>query len=346
MIIRPNSTHWIAALVILAFLTVLPVAAPRASEEATITPTVTVGTPVAVPTFGPGSFNLAPATGLAALTGYQAALSIDFKGHEDGQDSPWTESFTLLANGKPSARALTATFKGKAPAAAYIPSWSAEMNGVYYRLGADGTCVGSVVDVTSGPNAPMVWEPADLLPGVIGAEAAGNESVNGSSARHYKFDETALGVAGRAKATGEVWVADSGGYVVKYALTLNGGEDYFGKGSDGTLTWAYEMKQTSQPAAIVLPKDCPPGLIDAPVMDNAQDVQRYPAATLYTTSSTVAQVADFYQKKLPAAGWKLDGKPTIGKSGAQITFKQGNSQLIVLITVEDNGTAVRLLLVP
>ncbi len=343
--IRRVHVGWIAILIVLLILAGAPGATPQAAGQATAAATASAATPATQDTFGPGSFNLQPATGLADLSGYQATLSIDFKGNEGGKSNPWTETFQLLVRGKPLARALTATFKGSAPAAAYIASWSASMNGMFYRRAEDGSCIGSVPQVQSDPNAgPLVSEPADFLPTLIGAEDAGAKTVNGIAAKGYKFDERALGAAGRAKATGEVWVAATGGYVLKYSLTLQGGADYFGEGGDGTLTWAYDVTKAGQPAAIALPKDCPEGLVDAPVMDDAKNVQRLPGVTLYTTPSTVAQVADFYQKQLPAAGWKLDGKPGIGDKAGLLNFKQGNAQLAVLITVGDQGTAVRLLL--
>jgi hypothetical protein len=103
------------------------------------------------------------------------------------------------------------------------------------------------------------------------------------------------------------------------------------------------VTKAGQPAAITFPKDCPAGLVDAPVMEDAQDVQRLPGVTLYTTKSTPAQVADFYQKRLTEAGWKADGKPAITEQTALLAFKQGTAQLTVFVRVTDTGTRVRLL---
>ena len=125
---------------------------------------------------------------------------------------------------------------------------------------------------------------------------------------------------------------------------MQGGAYYFGDGGDGTLTWAYDLTKADQPADITLPKDCPGGLVDVPVMDDAQNVQRLPGITLFTTHSNVVEVADFYQKQLPAAGWKLNGKPSVADKNGFVSFKQGKSQLTVIITVGDGGTAVQLLL--
>lgn len=334
----------VALLIAFTLLAGAPGTAPQAARQATAAATDSAATPVVI-TFGPGSFNLQPASSLADLSGYQAALSLDFNGKEDGKASQWTETLVLLATAKPPARALTAKFKGKAPAADYVAPWSATQNGVFYRLGADGACVGSVVEAKADPNAPpLVWEPASFLPGVIGAEEAGAKKVNNVAAKGYKFDERALGAAGLAKASGEIWVADAGSYVVKFSLKVTGGPEYFGDGVEGTLTWAYDVTKAGQPAAIVLYKDCPAGLVDAPLMEGAQDVQRDPGATVYTTSATIAEVADFYQKQLPAAGWKLDGQPTIAEQAGLLGFKQGTSRLTVFIRAGDKGTVVRLML--
>jgi hypothetical protein len=337
--------RWIAPLIVLAILAGGPGAAPQAAGQATAAPTTSVATDAIEVTFGPGSFNLQLLTGLADLSGYQATLRVDFKGKEGGNSSTWSETLELLVRRKPSARVLKATFKGNAPVAAYIAPWSAAMNGVFYTREANFGCTASVIDAEPDPNAlPLVWEPAGLLPSVIGAEEAGAKKVNGIAAKGYKFDERALGVAGRAKATGEVWVAEAGSYILKYSLTLQGGPEYFGEGGEGAVTWVYDLTKAGQPPAIVVPKDCPAGLVDAPVMEDAQNFQQFPGATLYTTKSTTAQVADFYQKKLTVAGWKLDGKPTVTEEAAFLNFKQGTSRLTVFVTVGDGGTTVRLLI--
>jgi hypothetical protein len=337
--------RWIASLIVLAVLAGGQWAVPQAAQQATAALTAAATAPADAITFGPGPFKLQPLTGLAGLNDYQATLNVDFKGNQDGKSNPWTATFELRVRGKPSARTLTSTFKGNAPAATHIAPWSAAMNGMFYWRTDDGACIGRAIEAQADPNSsPLVSELADFLPPAIGAEEAGAKKVNGIAAKGYKFDERALGAAGRAKATGEVWVADPGGYVLKYSVTLTGGPEYFGEGEDGTLTWAYDVTKVGQPATITLPKDCPEGLVDAPLMDDAQNVQRLSGITLYTTHATVVQISDFYQKQLPTAGWNLDGKPGIGDKAGFISFKQGKSRLSVVIVVSDAGTAVRLLL--
>src|SRR3989442_443046 len=71
-------------------------------------------------------------------------------------------------------------------------------------------------------------------------------------------------------------------------------------------------------------------MVDAPVMPDAQDVRKFPGVTLFNTPSTLAAVASFYQKQLPAAGWKLLDKPIIVKTMALLRFAQGKQQLSVV----------------
>ena len=66
---------------------------------------------------------------------------------------------------------------------------------------------------------------------MIGADAAGNETINGIATDHYTFDERALAQTGLAKSTpGEISIASQSGYVVAYALTTQAGADWFAAG--------------------------------------------------------------------------------------------------------------------
>src|SRR5215203_1684030 len=99
-------------------------------------------------------------------------------------------------------------------------------------------------------------EPASFLTGVIGADAASSENINGVEANHYTFDERAIGLAGLAHSTGELWVAVEGDYLVKYHLATTGAADYFGPDIEGTVIWAYELTDVNQPLTVTLPAGC------------------------------------------------------------------------------------------
>lgn len=289
-------------------------------------------------TFGPGTFDLLdPSAGLAELAGYRATLILSFDGTQSGQPDQWTHTYEMRAGQTPAAQQLTMESSSEDPS----DLWMAEIGGVLYELNEVGGCMASLSP--QGGLLAQQWEPAGFLSGLVGAEEAGAETVNGVSANHYTFDQRALGEEGRTKSTGEVWVADAG-YVVRYVLTTQAGADYFGEDIEGTLTYEYDLTEIDQPAAVEVREDCPAGLIDAPVMPDAQDVRQLPSVTLYNTASSIADVIAFYQQELPGIGWQASGEPVLTETFGVIELTQGDQQLSVIASSGDEGTSVRLLL--
>jgi hypothetical protein len=139
---------------------------------------------------------------------------------------------------------------------------------------------------------------------VFGAEEAGTDTVNGVPAAHYNFDERALAQGDLNKSTGELWLASDRGYVLRYRLTTTGDESYFGEGTQGSMSWDYELTQINAPVTIALPEDCLPGLVDAPMLPDAAKVESLPALLRYETASSLPDVVAFYEKELPALGWQ------------------------------------------
>jgi hypothetical protein len=165
--------------------------------------------------------------------------------------------------------------------------------------------------------------------------------VNGVAAKGYTFDERALGQLGMAKSTGELWIASEGGYIVKYLLSTKAGPDYFGEGIDGTITWDYELTGANQPAAFMLPDDCPAGKIIAPRLPDAANLQDEPGFVSYITASSPAEAAAFYENELPALGWSA-GEPIVSETMAVQYFSKEDQQLALIITTGIDGTTVQL----
>jgi hypothetical protein len=286
--------------------------------------------------FGPGPFNLEdPSAGLAALSSYTATLKISFDGTWAGQLGQWSQTYVMLVSQEPAARQLTVEATGGDPAPAYL----AEVNGVNYALDADNNC--STSPAGSGTSLASTWEPAGFLSGVIGADAAGSETVNDVAVDKYTFDERALGEAGFTHASGQVWVASDNGYVVRYLLTTTAKADYFGEGTDGTLTREYNLTGINQPVTISLPAAC--GTVSGvPVMADARNLLRQPGVTLYTTASSIADVLAFYQAQMPALGWTASDEPSQSDTTATMVFVQGAQKLSLLVVASAGGVEVSL----
>jgi hypothetical protein len=289
--------------------------------------------------FGPGSF-IFPETkaGLSDLSSYKATLTLSFDGTRDGKVQQWSKTYVMLNAKKPAARQLSIEQAGDLPD--LDPVFIAEVDGAAYEQRGKNACAATVSK--PGNSLAERLEPAGFLTGVIGAGEAGSETVNGAAANHYTFDERAFGQLGLAKSTGELWVASDGGYIVRYKVATKGTAVYFGAGIEGTLTWDYELTGVNQPVAIELPKDCPAGMVDAPMLPDATDVLRVPGLLSYSTLTSLANAAAFYQKQIPLLGWKPLGNPTITDTIVLLDYTQGTKTMSVIITAAQGGTTVRI----
>ncbi len=282
-------------------------------------------------------FNLrAASVGLNKLSSYQAAVTLTFKGTRQGQAGNWSRTITMLAVQQPAARQVTVTNTGDTSPA--VAAW--EVNGALYEQQGKNTCAASAVE--KGHSLSETWEPARFIPGVASAQMVGSETVNGQQATHYRFDEHA---AGADKSAGDVWIAPTGGYVVKYVLSSTGGAAYFGAGSEGTATWDYELTQVNQPLSITIPGGCPTAMLDAPTLPDAADVVKIPGLLSYTTASSVADTASFYQKQLPAQGWEIWSPADAADTSTALYYVKGSQQLAIIIAPGEGSTAVQITLI-
>ncbi|MCC7206583.1 MAG: hypothetical protein IT323_04715, partial [Anaerolineae bacterium] len=305
------------------------------TQEPEATAQATPG-PVEV-TFGSGPFNLlAPTFGLADLSSYQAMLTLTFEGTNAGQAVQWKRTYTMLVARTPPARQLTIETSEDSADQVFM----AEIGGTLYERRAGSSCTARAVQV-AGAFAER-WEPAGFLYGLIGANEAGTETIDGVAADHYTFDEFAQGAAGIADSTGELWVASQGGYLVRYTLTTIAGPQYFGDGVEGALSWDYQLSSVNQPLVIERPDDCPPGTLDLPVLPDAADLVQIPGYTSYSTASGVDEVVAFYKEQVAAAGAQVANPPLISGNGAVYGFTQADQPVLLSASRVGDQTSVQL----
>ena len=288
--------------------------------------------------FGSGPFSMqSTEAGLESLSSYTATLTLSFDGTRGGQPSTWSKTYVMLATTTPAARQLTIQKSGDVADPAQV--FMAEMNGAAYTKSAQDDCTADVI--AADDTLAQRFEPAGLLAGVVGADAAGSEAINGAPADHYTFDEHALGQAGLATSTGEMWVASDGGYILTYLLTTKGNADYFGEGVEGTLSRDYELTGIGQPVTITLPDDCPPGMLNVPQLPDAANVTNLPGLLRYETAASLADIAAFYQAQIPTLGWDVGGDPTFTDTSMIVDFTQGTVTLTVTATTDGGVTTVQ-----
>lgn len=287
----------------------------------------------------PGEFNLPdPTAGLAALASYRATLVLSFTGTMDGRPYGWTETRELEV-AAPALRRLTVTTEGLPDTPGRLVAIT--IGATLWERADDGAC--TAIAAAEAPAEAI--EPAALLPAFIGAEAAGEEAIAGIATLHYTFDERALGDAGIARTEGEVWVAADGGQIVRYRLTTTAGPDYFGPGIEGTATLEYDLAGIGEPAAAIeLPADCPPGLVDLPLPAGAVPTINLPGLLAFATPLPVAEAVAFYREQLAVLGW--EEQPVLFEADAAtvLEFTTGGQRLVLRVASSDPQTLIDLVL--
>jgi hypothetical protein len=168
------------------------------------------------------------------------------------------------------------------------------------------------------------------------AKLVGQEDVNGVATRHYTFDESLMGTVLGAyeKVQGDVWVAEEGDYVVKYAFTA---ED-----EKANYRWIWEVYDVNAPFTIEPPAEAQGAREDIPLMPDATGRSTYGAMTSYETASALSAVVDFYMQQMPDQGWSYDeAASTVSEEFATLSFsKEGETVSITLFPGDSGGTSV------
>jgi hypothetical protein len=181
-----------------------------------------------------------------------------------------------------------------------------------------------------------------LIP-IQSASAAGEESIGGIAAQAYTLNADSIGRKGVA-ASGKIWRAKDGGYLLKYQLELSGGDALFGSGATGTQTIDYELTEVNGDEPVAYPADCQPVLTDIPVTDDAQDVHRFPGLLWYVSPSAPETVQAFYEEYFSGEGWEEVEVTAASEAGTEteILFSQnstGRTATVSLLIVPE-GTEV------
>jgi hypothetical protein len=275
-----------------------------------------------------------PLSGLSALSSYQFSYTTTIKGTQKGQAFESNLTINGLVNGANSFELVQQTSTGDPD----IYLQRVVLNGTEFSQQAAGGFCRQAAAVSA-----LVSNQTLKLPPVFGANLLGVETLSGVSANHYQFDQKAVPwQAGQnGKAQGNVWIAQPGGYVLKYALNIQLPSGDF----QGTRSWSYALSAIGSGAQISMPKGCLPLITDIPIMDGAAQVKQLPAFQSYSVSAGLAAVTSFYKDKLTAAGWSL--LPGVEPAGGTETLgfilnpKDGSGRLAVIQMNEQNGqTAV------
>jgi hypothetical protein len=278
-----------------------------------------------------------PTVGLDGLDSYHQELTISFQGKIDGKDSEWADSYRRNVWKEQSANFLVQTTSETGKEPIEILRGKVGQAG-YVRIGAETPCQVSWREAKpeEDTETERPLEPARLLPLVSEAKEAGTETINDVPARHYTISKDKSGT----KVAGDLWLAESGGYVVRYLWTVSG--------EDGEQRLEYNLSQVNSTREVVYPEDCVVVLTDFPVMDGARNLHRLPNAVDYTVSAETSAISKFYQDKLVAQGWTFVNAHDKDPKNVILIFinnEQGKAASI-LLSAREKGVWVSAILRP
>ncbi len=277
---------------------------------------------------------------LKSLKSYKTTWSFEWTGKKDGKDQTvkWrsTEEYTAQP---------LATHTKFETTDSLEPSQNGSME--FYQLG-DKTYM---VTVQDGKPTCMAFSSEDNKPSgsmlnrnafgsISNGKFVGAETLNGVRTKHYRYDEKATGVNLFTKLSGDVWVAEDGGYVVKDVAQWEGrlfgllggsaAADEVGKGS-----WTQEVTAINQPFEITAPSGCENAAESLPIMADATEKASFGAMTTYKSTSKLADVVKFYQAEMPKAGWTAEGEAQVTEGFASLAFTRDGKKASIVLTTDD-----------
>lgn len=269
-----------------------------------------------------GPFDLPdPAVGLARLGSYVATLAVSFDGTVDGDPVNATTTATMRVS--PAGRGLTIDRGENGPT-----TWRADTGGMSYSSEGDGPCIAEPIE--QGASLADLYEPAAQLDSIIETQDMGTESIGGTTVHRYGFDAGGILLPDATRASGDVWIAEPDGQVVRYRLEVEGGSEVFGPGTTGTRVVDYELTVATDPVPIEVPTRCLP-MADVPVLDGAADVVRRPGVLTFESAMSLKQATNAYSKSLKGRKWRSATRPAVTKSTALMTFRKGKRDLTVIM---------------
>ncbi len=291
--------------------------------------------PSAGSTSNVGDLLLNPVIGLDQLSGYKASLKQDLAGTLDGQ--PYERHSSYELSKQPSSGAFDYSNSVSGTDTRAFSMRLISLDGAFYEWEQDQSeCRGS----NTSPKDNPVTDPASLLIPVKNADFVGRENVNGIDSSHYSFDRGSLPVAkGSENVTGELWIADDGGYVIKYLLNVALPEKITGKDLEIAQTWVYQLELLEQKDAISLPEGCRAVPVEITPPEGSVNITYESGSLTYDTSSQASEVVDFYIDQLSSLGWQPPEKPLQGAITAPflMDFRKGDQVLTLFLSGSDNN---------
>jgi hypothetical protein len=278
---------------------------------------------------------------LAALEAYAATFEAGFTAGDDPAVG-WSYTVDTLAAGSPPARRRALRIEGVSPEQDPGDVTLTQVGDTQYMTGEGTGEAGCLIFPASYDLEASFLTPDDFLAPAALADVpldpAGPETVAGEPGTRYTFQAESLGDF--TDASGELVLADEGGYVLRYDFTSSTIDSHFMPGQAGQLSWHFAITNTSPGETLSAPDGC---AIDLPVMDDATELTSLFGVTTYTTPSSSEAVVAFYEEALPPEGWGRYTLPATQDDTTLLVYARAGEFLNINIVAMESGSEVQLI---
>jgi hypothetical protein len=318
--------------------------APAKTTQATVKPTVAQVATQAPSTGAPEIADVQ--AGLDKVDSYRMAISMVVDG-KNSSGAAVTQTLTLaqeIIKSKESMHFGMAS-TGLVGAAAFGNIDIFQIGKVGYMSMADpttkkNTCLSYSSDKPAFDTDSMI-KPEDMFSDVqAGALVAKGETVNGVKADHYKLKNAGITAGTTKNETGDMWVAQDGGYLVKVVATADGDFSMLGDTISGKMTLNYNLNDVNKVTAITLPKECQDqvsGTSDLPIPPNATDQASLGGIITFSSPDSPKTVGDFYRKQATTQGWKVVSDSALDVL-VMISIQKDTRTFSIMITTGTNNS--------
>jgi hypothetical protein len=287
-------------------------------EQADLEPTAVKN--AAAPTDG-GFALIDPTVGLEKLSGYRATLEQSVTGKLDGQPYQRRTKIDYTQYGGDRFERVQHSSATSQPD---FFSRQILADGMAFQVDEAGeTCSGwpaGEPSVGAGEDAEDRAggiHPAALLPPLSAMQAAGSEVVDGTPAIRYNFGKEAFTDGADAPpVAGSVWLAEQGGYVLRFEMDVDAPAQAGSGGLSAGQSWRYSLSRLDGSVRLDLPPSCGADLLALPRPRSAEMVRMENGSLSYQSAEEPAALVDFYRQQLAGLGWDLlnpepDGAPEL-----------------------------------
>ena len=294
-------------------------------------------------------------SGLQSLHSYRAAFRFDWKGDKAGQPVTGYMQMRSAFVREPAAQELY--FEGQGLEAGQDQGLSrvsfvqVGKTAWFYESESDTwmQVPAGELDFAEG----LFFKPEDLLSNFDVSKGRRNplpQQANGIACHRYTFNEKDFNPGNLAqgeevvRAQGEVCVAIEGNYVVSLVidadLRYTDPDQVF---ETGNMKMVFDISEVNQPITIEPPAEARSqtgGREDIPILADAQVEFSTPGLISYTTASSLANAARFYQEEMPKQGWTAVEGNTVLDNNAVLNYNKGGDTANIVIGSDESGTTV------